>query len=270
MRGYKSLTTLFVMAVLLCSSTIVKAQRFEVAPTRMDFNLEPGQNGQMMLNIKNHMDKKKSYSLVLSDWEVNEDGTVTYLPSGTSEKSCSDWITLNPPFFELQPNESRKIAVIMRVPDDPAAQSSRWSMLFVQEAKEQNETMSADKSTKAGVTINPSVGVYVFQTPASYNNVAATISNFRDVEKGSTVAVDVKNIGDVLIKGKVYLIISDLQTAEETQLDPREFTILPGVSKTLELSLPENMAPGLYTLTAVLDYSPDKDLEGVIMDYEIE
>jgi len=74
----------------------------------------------------------------------------------------------------------------------------------------------------------------------------------------------------VLIKGKVYLIISDLQTAEETQLDPREFTILPGVSKTLELSLPENMAPGLYTLTAVLDYSPDKDLEGVIMDYEIE
>ncbi|PLW98279.1 MAG: hypothetical protein C0593_06095 [Marinilabiliales bacterium] len=270
MRGYKSVITLFVMAVLLCSSTIVKAQRFEVAPTRMDFNLEPGQNGQMMLNIKNHMDKKKSYSLVLSDWEVNEDGTVTYLPSGTSEKSCSDWITLNPPFFELQPNESRKIAVIMRVPDDPAAQSSRWSMLFVQEAKEQNETMSADKSTKAGVTINPSVGVYVFQTPASYNNVAATISNFRDVEKGSTVAVDVKNIGDVLIKGKVYLIISDLQTAEETQLDPREFTILPGVSKTLELSLPENMAPGLYTLTAVLDYSPDKDLEGVIMDYEIE
>jgi len=270
MRGYKSVITLFVMAVLLCSSTIIKAQRFEVAPTRMDFNLEPGQNGQMMLNIKNHMDKKKSYSLVLSDWEVNEDGTVTYLPSGTSEKSCSDWITLNPPFFELQPNESRKIAVIMRVPDDPAAQSSRWSMLFVQEAKEQNETMSADKSTKAGVTINPSVGVYVFQTPASYNNVAATISNFRDVEKGSTVAVDVKNIGDVLIKGKVYLIISDLQTAEETQLDPREFTILPGVSKTLELSLPENMAPGLYTLTAVLDYSPDKDLEGVIMDYEIE
>jgi P pilus assembly chaperone PapD len=249
---------------------MVKAQRFEVAPTRMDFNLEPGQNGQMMLNIKNHMDMKKSYSLVLSDWEVNEDGTVTYLPAGTSEKSCSDWITLNPPFFELQPNESRKIAVIMRVPDDPAAQSSRWSMLFVQEAKEQNETMSADKSTKAGVTINPSVGVYVFQTPASYNNVAATISNFRDVEKGSTVAVDVKNIGDVLIKGKVYLIISDLQTAEETQLDPREFTILPGVSKTLELSLPENMAPGLYTLTAVLDYSPDKDLEGVIMDYEIE
>ncbi len=262
--------TIMVLIMLMIGVNNVRAQRFEVAPTRMDFNLEPGQSGQMMLNIKNHMDSKKSYTMVLSDWEVSEEGNVSYLPAGTSAKSCSDWVTINPPFFELQPNESRKVSIIMRVPDDPSANTTKWSMLFVQEAKEQNETMSADKSTKAGVTINPSVGVYLFQTPASYNNVAATISNFRDVEKGKTVAVDVKNIGDVLVKGKVYLIISDLQTAEETQLDPREFTILPGVNRTLELSLPENMAPGLYTLTAVLDYSPDKDLEGVIMDYEIE
>lgn len=267
---HATLFTILTLIFILSGAMVSKAQRFEVAPTRLDFNLEPGQNGQMMLNIKNHVDKKKTYSLVLSDWEVNEDGDVTYLPAGTSDKSCADWITISQPFFELQPNESKKVALIMRVPDDPKAQATKWTMLFVQEAKEQNETMSADKSTKAGITVNPSVGVYVFQSPASYNNSAATISNLRNLEKGKTVAVDVKNIGDALIQGKVYLIISDMQTAEETQLEPREFTVLPGVKKVINLSLPDDMAPGLYTLTAVLDYSPDKDLEGVIMDLEIE
>ena len=261
---------LFILIFLICTIPSARAQRFEVAPTRLNFNLEPGQNGQMMLNVKNHTDKKKTYLLSLSDWEVTESGAVNYLNPGTSNKSCADWITLNPPFFELQPNESKKIAVILRVPDTPEANATKWTMLFVQEAKEQNETAAADKGTKAGVTVNPSVGVYIFQSPASYNNVAALIQNFREVEKGKIVAADVKNMGDVIVQGKVYLIVSDLQTAEEYQLEPREFTLLPGVTKTIQLSLPDSMAPGLYTLTAVLDYSPDKDLEGVIMDYEIK
>ncbi|TKG96473.1 DUF916 domain-containing protein [Puteibacter caeruleilacunae] len=261
---------LILFSLVIVPMTDLFAQKFEVSPTRLEYNLEPGQNGQMMLNIKNHSDKKKSYTATLKDWTVNAQGELTYLPVGTTDKSCSNWVTINPAFFELQPNESKKIGVIMKVPGDQNAMSTKWSMLFIQEVTEKNETIGGDKSTKAGITVNPSIGVYVLQSPESYNNTSATINNIKELEKGKSVTVDVSNTGDKIIIGKVYLIVSDLQTAEEQTLEPIEITLIPGVTKTTTLALPENMKPGSYSLTGVLDYSPDKDLEGVVMDYTLE
>jgi P pilus assembly chaperone PapD len=258
-----------IMCVVLCGS-LVNAQKFEVSPTRLEYNLEPGQNGQMVLNIKNHADTKKNYTVTLSDWSIDEQGNISYHSINSTPKSCADWVTINPNVFELQPNEGKQINVLMKVPNVTEANSTKWAMLFLQEATEQNATIGGDKSTSAGITINPSIGVYLFQSPASYNNESAIISDFKEAVKNKSMSVDVSNTGDKIIQGKVYLIISDLQTAEETQLDAIEFTLIPGVKKTLLLDLPKEMKTGMYSLTGVLDYSPDKDLEGVVMDYTVE
>jgi P pilus assembly chaperone PapD len=266
----KNLLKLSLIVVLLGVVGQVFAQKFEVAPTRMDFNLEPGQNGQMILNIKNHADVKKSYTATLSDWTVDEKGNIAYAPVNTTAKSCADWVTISPALFELQPNESKKIRVILNVPPGEEANATKWAMLFIQEAAEQNATIGVDKSTSAGITINPSIGIYIFQSPGSYANESAVIENFKEVEKNKSMSVDVFNTGDKIIQGKVYMIISNLETAEETQLDAVEFTLIPGVRKTITLDLPKDIAPGSYSFTGVLDYSPERDLEGVVIDYKVE
>lgn len=245
-------------------------QKFEVAPTRMDFNLEAGQSGQMILNIKNHADVKKSYTITTSDWVVDEKGKITYAPANSTARSCADWVSITPAMFELQPNEMRKVKVIVKVPKLKEANATKWAILLVREVKEQNSTIGGDKSTSAGVTINPSIGVYIFQSPESYSNESASIDNFKEVEKNKVMSVDIMNTGDKIIKGKVYMIISNMETAEEKQLKAIEITLLPGVRKTVKLKLPDDIASGSYSFTGVLDYSPDKELEGVIMDYVVE
>ncbi|MCL3782456.1 DUF916 domain-containing protein [Prolixibacteraceae bacterium JC049] len=266
MKRAKLLLVLLVLGV----SFVAKAQKFEVAPTRIDFNLELGQNGQSFVNVKNHANKKKKYTVTLSDWTVSESGDIKYLPANTSPRSCADWITITPAVFELQPNESTKISVVMRVPNKEEAQTTKWGMLFVQEVEEQSATAGGDKSTKAGIKVNPSIGVYLLQAPDSYNNESATIDNMHEKEKGKSVEVDVANTGDKILKSKVYLIVSDLQTADEITMEPIEVTLLPGVKKSIVLQLPETMKAGNYSLTGVLDYSPNQDLEGVVMDYTVE
>ena len=255
------------LAITLFATYLASAQKFEVAPTRLDFEMEPGQNGQMVVNILNHADNKKSYTVTLNDFVIDSTGRMDYLDAGSTAKTINNWVTISPAFFDLQPNESTKITVTMRVPSGNEGNATRWGMLFIQEVAEQNETIGADKSTKAGVTINPAIGVYILQSPASYQNEAATISNFQMGENDKKMTADIKNTGDKILQVKVYLIISDLQTAEEITLSPVEFTIVPGVKKVIALDLPENLNNGDYTITGVLDYSPNKDLEGVIMDY---
>ncbi len=265
---FKQMKKTVLLIVLMSLMQMLWAQKFEVAPTRLDFEMEPGQNGQMMVNIVNHADTKKSYTVTLNDFVVDSVGNMDYLDAGTTRKTLNDWVTVTPNFFELQANESRKISVTLRVPGGPEGNASRWGMLFIQEVAEQNTIIAADKNTKAGVTVNPAIGVYVLQAPASYQNEAAEISNFRFIEDDVKLGVDIKNTGDKILNAKVYLIISNLLTAEEKTMEPVNFTIVPGVKKTIELLLPGDMAKGEYTITGVLDYSPNKDLEGVIIDYK--
>lgn len=256
--------------IFIASVTAVWAQNFEVAPTRLDFNLEPGQNGRMQLNIINHSSSPKKYTISLNDFTVDSLNNFTYLPGGSSSRSLVNWASISPSFFSLQPNESTKIDVTISTPVGIDGNATKWGMLFIQEVQEQNEMLHADKSTKAGIIINPSVGVYVIQSPASAKTESATISNLHEVEAGKVLSAEVKNTGETVLSAKVSLIISNLQTAEETSLEPVTVSLLPGVKKSVELKLPDMLLPGDYSITAVLDYSPNKDLEGVIMEYTVK
>ena len=261
---------LFIILTLSSFILTAPAQNFEVAPTRLDFNLEPGQAGQMAINIINHSTKKKDYTVTLSDFIVDSLNNITYANAGKTTRTLQNWINVNPAFFSLEPNQNTQINVIVSPPSGEEGNSTHWGMLFIQEAAEKNEMMGADRSTRAGVVINPGIGVYVVQSPASYKKESAKIFNLREIEKNKKLAADVRNTGDKVLNAKVSLIISNLQTAEEITLDPVETSIIPGVKKTVELNLPDSLPVGSYSITCVLDYSPDKDLEGVMMDYTIQ
>ncbi|PTN10553.1 hypothetical protein [Mangrovibacterium marinum] len=256
--------------LLILSFSALEAQNFEVAPTRLDFNLEPGQNGRMQLNIINHASSPKDYTINLSDFVVDSLNNVDYKPVGSTQRTLESWLSISPTFFTLQPNESTKIDITISTPAGEEGNATKWGTLFIQEVEEQNEMLAADKSTKAGIIINPSIGVYVIQSPASGQNESATISNFRETAQSGTLAADIKNTGDKVLMAKVSLIVSNLQTAEENTLEAVEINLLPGVKKTVELKLPDNMLPGDYSITAVLDYSPNKDLEGALLDYTVK
>jgi uncharacterized cupredoxin-like copper-binding protein len=263
--------TLFLTLSVICTFLKgIQAQQFEIAPNRLDFNLEPGQWDKMTVNVINHSDKSRNYTVILNDWTIDDEGKVSYFEPGSTEHSCSDWITMMPDSFELAPNETQEITLVMKAPNRENALISKWAMLNVNEIADKFETLRGDKNTIPDVPKNASTGVYIFQSSESDFLPNAKIEKFIKSEEENTINVEIRNIGETIIKGNLALIIKNLQNEEENQPDVKEFTLMPGISGTFTFQFPEHMKKGVYLITGVLDYSDEKNIEKAVLEYEVK
>lgn len=246
------------------------AQDFEVAPVRLDFNTEPGENQTKTINVKNHGNKKTSYVVILNDFLPSSDGERKLQAPNTTRRSAAKFININPSFFELNPGEQIPIQVTMLIPADEFG--AAWCMLFVQPTKEQT-AWSADKTLGAGVTVSGRIGVMVYQSPGSNTNHSIKVTSFTETTlKGSedrTFQATIDNLGEKVTQCRAFLIASNIQTSEEKQFAPLNVETFPKMSRNLILSLPKNeLKPGKYALAVVVDYGPRYSLEGaqIIID----
>lgn len=249
-----------------------KAQRFEVSPAKINYELEPGQSATRQITIRNKSDKEQSFVLSLGDWALDEKGETIYDAPGTFERSCSNWISISPSFVTLQPNEIKRINVALSVPE--GQDQTKWSIIYVRAAKERTSVAAADKSLRMGINITSRIAVQVFQTPLSNTNINATIENLVDfTTESDSVKVfqaEAINLGDRVLRCKMYLMIADMQTAEEYTLDPIEFTLFPEMRKNISLPMSKKLAPGDYSIAAILDYGNQNELEAIQIDLTVE
>lgn len=264
------LRTRITFFVLLFAS-VIYAQDFEVSPVLMSFNANPGEIQKKQINLLNHSSKPQKYNLKISDYITDKDGNKKIVPLGTSKHSCADWMTLNPSFIELKPNQSASLEVLMTVPKDGF--SAKWCMIHVEVSKEQS-AFDADKSMAAGVLITPRIVILVKQSPPSNNNYKATITNLKEVTKpGDSVRsfeATVNNVGENIIDAKVSLALANMETAKEQKFAPVKVTVYPEGSRLISLKLPTNLSKGKYALAAILDYGHRQPLGGTQILLEIK
>jgi len=247
-----------------------KAQDFEVGPVRLNFAVEPGGVGTKTVTVRNHGNKRQAFVLTMGDVVKDSLGGRKALVAGTAKRSCANWITINPSLLELNPNEVGDVEVMMRVPSD--GYSTRWTMIYVKATRERT-VVSADKVVATGILISPRIAIYVFQSPKSNTRYKAMIRGLREVTPAQdtrTFEVMVENIGDKILDCKVYLIISNLETAKERKADPVKVKLFPDESRIVTLTLPSGLAKGNYSLAAILDYGHRTDLEAVQIQIKVE
>jgi len=234
--------------------------------------LNSGESDNQTIIVENTSDKVESFVVSASDYDFDGDGKMKFLPLGSSKRSCSSYMTLTPSFITINPNESVKINVLMKVPQDSV--KTRWGIVSIRSEKEYIG-IAADKDVvQAGLIITPEIAVKVLQTPPNLTFSKMTIKDFKEAVRGkddSTRVFQVKiaNEGEVRTKAKVYLTASNLETLKETTTEPFEVNVLPGVNSELKLGLPAELKPGAYSLAAILDYGAENDLEGIEMEIEV-
>lgn len=252
----------YVFFTIVICFNISFAQDFEVAPVLMKFTAEPGQSQTRVLSVRNHANSKQKFTLKLSDYTIDKDGNKKAVPAGSTERSCTNWMTLNPTFFELNPNESAEIDVLMNVPS--TGNTSTWGMIIVQAVKEKSASQ-ADKEMATGVVIVPRIVALVQQSPKSNTNYNGTIQNLKEITKEGNVQrefeVEVENTGDKVLDAKVSLALANIMTAEEERFDSEKVTVYPGSTRKITLKLPKAIATGKYALAAILDYGHRKPIE---------
>lgn len=254
----------FSLAIFTLLSVSLFSQDFEVSPLKMFFNAEPGESQTKFITLKNHSNNLETFILSINDYEVNSKGKGKYVAAGTLKNSLADWISIAPAFFELNPNEEKEIAVTMQQPVDDYG--SKWGTIMVRTTQEQT-SYSVDKAVTAGMAVSPRIAVSVYQTPGTNKEYKATISNLVEVDgvnadSISTYNAVVNNLGDIITECKVFMIATNIETAEEFSFPDIKFILYPKSSRKVELYLPNNLPKGSYSLTAVLDYGHKNNLEG--------
>ena len=260
---------LFVL--ILLSSVSLFSQDFEVAPVKLNFSVEPGQSKSRIITLKNHSSTNQTFVAVLGDFLPQKDGGNKTLSANSTSFSCADWITISPSFFELAPNEEKELAITMQVPVGNF--SSRWAMIYFRTAQEQT-TFSADKGLRTGVSVSSQIAVKVIQSPSSNTNYSVKIDKLKEITKENDTArvfsANIENIGDKITNCRVFLIVSNIKTAEEIQFDPVEIQIFPKTLRVVNLRFPKVLPKGDYSLAAVLDYGDKANLEGTQIMIKVE
>ena len=261
----------FLTNILLSISICANAQDFEVAPVLVAFDANPGENMTRTVTVRNHSNERQKFVLNLVDYTLNEEGAKVVRPAGSSDRSLADWLTVNPSFVELNPNESASADLIMTVPR--TGFNTRWGMLQVEVAKEQLAS-DADKQLTTGVVIVPRIVVLVKQSPRSNQNYGGTVSGLREVENEQSdirsFEAILTNTGEKILDAKVFLALANLETAEEKQFNPVSVSVYPDQQRKVILPLPEEPEPGQYALAILMDYGHRSAIEGAQILLTIE
>jgi len=246
-------------------------QDFEVAPVRLEFDVEPATSQMKTITVKNHSSRRVSYTVSFADFLPTTSGERKILPPNSTKRTCVNWINVNPAFFELNPGEDIQIQVNMLVPGEEFG--TAWCMLFIQPTREQT-SWSADKQLAAGITVSGRIGVLVYQSPKSNQNYSIKVSNFQEVTKPGDsqrkFSAVIENLGDKVAHCKVFLLASNMLNAEERQFPPKDFEIFPKLTRAVEMELPNDLPPGKYALAIIVDYGPKYPLEGSQLVIDID
>lgn len=249
----------------------LKAQELEVTPGTLMFSVNPGASQTQQIFVRNKANTEQSFIFNLADWLTDEMGEVKYFNPGTTSRSCADWITITPTLVSLQPNESVRVNVTILVPNDNP--STKWAVLFVESAEEKTGPTAIDKDIQMGLNISARIAIPIYQSPSGNTLYKGTIEGLVEtIEEDNSRSYKslVINVGDKVLNCKIFFTIMSLETAEEFTSDPVEFSLLPESNKSVVYHLEKPLKKGLYTVTAILDYGYNEELEGIQLDIEVK
>jgi len=263
-----------ILMILMMSHA--RAQSVAVSPSRLYYKVNVGDYKNQVLRVTNNSDKAQSFTVTFGDFEApGSEGKSEFMPAGTSEHGCSQWLSADPPFFTLEGGQTQEVRILLQVPNTPEANTVRWATAIIKLQKEKDD---ASQKTADGVGLGIlqtfQFVVHIFQTPPSVTYKKAEITSFGEVttpnDTARRVAIHTKNIGDAIIDCAAYVDITSLTTGDEQRIKPVAFTILPGGSRDIRFSLPKNLKPGKYSLLGVVDYGSDEEVQAAEMEIEVK
>jgi hypothetical protein len=102
-----------------------------VSPKTLELRIPAGEESGAALLLTNASDVPIEVRAYLRDARVGTDGNEELVEAGTLARSCAAWIELDEDELRLQPNESRILRFVMRVPG--AARGGFWTKLYLEE-----------------------------------------------------------------------------------------------------------------------------------------
>jgi hypothetical protein len=250
---------------------LTPAHTVSVQPMKNQFNLKAGESKEIKIYISNKLERKMQFNVYLGDWERDTMGEHVYNAPGTQPYSCSQWITIDKKFIEVDTAQIGIINLKLQIPDSASAVSGmKWAMLFI-ESVEESKAPENTKEMKSEIIPRTRFGVHIYQTPPNINEKEIRLLSFnRLTSKNDVFRLTCENTGKVQLDCKSYIELSPLSNGKKIVTPSLEVPLFPGQKRYLDFQIPSSIPKGKYTLVGVIDGGYDMDIEAAQMVVDIQ
>lgn len=239
-------------ALILLCLTLAAQIKFTVSPPKYELFVSKSETKTFTVTVNNLGDSIMHVKVYPSDWILDFDSRLKFLPPGTVKNSCSGWLYINPQEFNIEAGSYTEVRVTMNVPED--SYGDYWSLLFF----ESSPIISPDKPA---VAFNSRLGCTLY---ASINGTLSRNGEITSMEyspKQNNVKVGFSNTGNMHLRLKGFLqILRDSTVIYEKNMS--EQLILPETERTVLFPVETFLSKGTYTLKVNIDYGGSEILEG--------
>jgi P pilus assembly chaperone PapD len=250
--------------VLFAAATpLLHAQGLQFGLTPPDVELVPAPGGTAsgVLVVYNRSPRALHFRVALQDVFIRPSGVIEILKPATTRWSVAGMTRVSPSEFDLEPNRQMPIRVVVTVPKD--ARGGLYGAIVVSpsptlQSSGPRGTFAVVAPKLAARLLVPINGTGAPQG-AVVNMLAANLPG-----KGVDVKVVFRNAGNVhaRVDGVVTLLRGGEVVAKGLL---EESLVLPASVREFRLLLPSaRLAPGSYTVRAVMDYGADVLVAGEV------
>lgn len=246
--------------LLLALIELASAQGVSVQPNAVVHTAQPGELVTQQLRLDNPGSGDLQITVYPGDWQHDNIGEVVYFPTGTLERSASNWITFDRATFPLDQRSTATLNYTVSVPADTAP-GSYWAALFV----EGTDPAAPGGLTLTNVRLRTAHILYVNVPPMVPSGRISGIFGQAPVSEQApyTMQLTYLNEGNSMqvLTGEVQIRSVSGELIETVDLG-REVA-LPGVTRTFPISLYGPVPAGDYLALAILNYGDmDTDVAG--------
>ncbi len=267
---------LFLMSILFAQFTGM-SQSASVSPSRLYYNVSPGNYKSQKLHITNNGTKPQTFTVNFANFNSPGNRGKSVLDTNTrTEHGMADWLSASPSFFEVAPGETKDVEILLQLPNTPDANSVRWAVASIKLARE-NKGTGEKGSNITGMSIIPTFSfvIHLFQTPPNVTFKEVVVEKFyRDSTNMNdsiiTLKMESRNTGDAIVNCAPYLDMVNLKTGEKRNVKGKGFTVLPGGEREIQFTLPTDLPKGEYNILGVVDYGSETDVAAMELNIKIE
>lgn len=201
--------------------------------------------------VQNNGDVTATARLYLADGVTSINGGTAFTHEGFQTHGTANWLTLESEEITLAPGEEGTVSFTISVPDGTSPGEYVAGLVVQGEADPQ----AGDAGFTVNVVKRSAVAVLVDVPGARLAELEITgVGLNQQDENGSVFIVDVRNTGNILLKGTGLVVIEDGKGTELATVPFEMDTLLAHDNTSFYVSHPIHLEDGSYQLGVTLDY----------------
>lgn len=246
-----------------------QAPPFSINPMRVEAEVVPGVEKTVAFEIQaGHGNGSERGRLVLSltDWTMHADGSVAYVPAGSTQNSASSWISFSPGALTLEAGRHQVVRVTINAPAD-AKPGVYYSGIFVQE-RPLAAPFAFDRQV-INVRVRYAFTIYVIVSPVAPNPNLIS-ADFEPLPAGLKMICEMENTGSRHVRPVIYWTLhSDAQPKD--LIGKADATVLLPAARLREpYTLSRDPLPaGKYDATLTVDFQDGQPRQAMSRSFEV-